>query len=264
MDPIRFAILKPVTISVGVLLTVLAGVISLGVIPIQLTPDIDTTVIAVSTRWEGASPQEIETDVVSRQEEKLKGITGLEKMTSTCSLGEGSITLEFRLGTPKAEALRDTSDRLREVRGYPDNVDEPVVRATNPADRDYIAWVVVVSENPKLDIRTLSDFFEDFVEPELERVEGVAEVNILGGFEREAQVVIDPVALANRGITWSNLVGKLQVQNRSASAGQIEEGKRDVRCVAWGDTNNWIRSNRRCCPIRERPWFVWPMWARPE
>lgn len=234
MDPVRYAIEKPVTVAVGVVMICLAGLISFTAIPIQLTPTIDTTVIAVNTRWEGASPQEIETDIVRRQEEKLKGITNLKKMTSACKLGIGQIVLEFKLGTPKADALRDVSDRLREVSGYPQNVDEPVVRATNPADRDYIAWVVVRSTDPDFDVRMMQDYFDKNVKAELERVKGIAEVNILGGLEREVQVLVNPAALADRKISFTHFIEALRTQNRSVSAGQLTEGMRDVRVRSSG------------------------------
>ncbi|MDH3583671.1 MAG: efflux RND transporter permease subunit, partial [Phycisphaerae bacterium] len=228
MDLIRFAIDKPVTVSVGVLLIVLFGLLALSQIPVQMTPNLDTTVISVRTRWEGASPQEIERDVVQEQEDKLKGISALEKMISTCKLGEGQITLDFVQGTTKEAALREVSDRLREVPRYPDNVDEPVVRATNPQDRDYIAWVVVSVSDPNFDVRRLQDFFEDKVKPQLERVPGISEVNILGGWEREVQILVEPQRLAKLGITPTRLVDALRTQNANASAGQLAEGKRDI------------------------------------
>jgi len=217
MDLIRFSISKPVTVSVGVILIILAGIISLGLIPIQLTPNLETTTISVTTRWEGASPQDIEREIIQEQEEKLKNISGLLKMTSSCSQGEGSISLEFGLDTPKEVALREASDRLREVPDYPVNVDEPVVRATNPADRDYIAWIVVSSTDPDFDIRTLQDYFEEDVKPELERTKDVSEVNVIGGLEREVQVLVDPVAMAQRGISYTTLSAKLRIWSRVVS-----------------------------------------------
>ncbi|QNN24591.1 efflux RND transporter permease subunit [Planctomycetales bacterium ZRK34] len=234
MDIIRFSISKPVTISVGVLLIVLFGVISIGQIPIQLTPNIETTVVSITTRWEGATPQQVETEIIQEQEDKIKSIAGLSKMISVCSQGQGQITLEFVQGTTKEEALREASDKLREVPDYPENVDEPVVEATNPADRDYIAWVIFSSTDPDYDIRTLYDFLDDRVKPEMERVPGISEVNVVGGIEREVRVKVDPEALAQRGITPTQFVAALRAQNIDASAGQLAEGKRDIRIRSVG------------------------------
>ena len=76
MDLIRGSIQQPVTVAVGVILIILAGVVALTRIPVQLTPNVEDTIVTVTTTWEGASPQEIEQDVVNKQEEKLQGSGG--------------------------------------------------------------------------------------------------------------------------------------------------------------------------------------------
>src|SRR5690606_35749108 len=130
MDVVRTSIRQPVTVTVGVLLVMLAGVLAIRRLPIQLTPNVEDTIVAVTTLWEGASPQEVEQDVVDPQEERLQGITGLRRITSSSQQGQGQIRLEFSVGTSKELALREVSDKLREVPDYPDDVDEPIVEAS--------------------------------------------------------------------------------------------------------------------------------------
>ncbi len=234
MDPIRFAIDNGVKITVGVILVVLFGLLALGVIPVQLTPNVDRPIISITTRWEGASPEEIENDVIRPQEDKLKSIAGLEKMSSFCRLGSGDILLEFPVGTDKDAALREASEKLRQVPDYPENVDEPIVEASDPNNRDYIAWVIFSTSDPAFDIRHLQKWAEDNVKTELERVLGVSEVNVLGGSEPEMQVRVDPLRLAQFHIQPTRLAQVLREQNLNASAGNIEEGKLDVRLRAVG------------------------------
>ncbi|MFW5652485.1 MAG: efflux RND transporter permease subunit [Planctomycetota bacterium] len=229
MDIIRTAIEKPVAVTVGVIFVLLFGILSVTNIPVQLTPNVDSTVITVSTFWEGASPQEVEQEVIEKQEEKLKGVTGLQKMTSESRESEGSVKLEFYVGVDKDEALREVSDKLREVPSYPDNVDEPVISAVDEESRDYIAWIMFETSDPNLDIRTLQDFAEDRIKPRLERVEGIAEINVLGGREREIQVRIDPLRMAQMGVTYLDLANALRRENVNISAGSLPEGKADVR-----------------------------------
>lgn len=228
MDFIRASIEKPVAVVVGVLLTLLFGVLALNTIPIQLTPNVDTTVITVSTGWEGASPQEIEQDIVEKQEDKLKGLAGLRKMTSQSSEGRAQITLEFEVGTDKDAALRETSDKLREVRSYPDNVDEPVVEASDPQNRDYIAWIILQTDDSSFDVRTLQDFADDNIKTAFERVPGMSTVNVLGGLEREVQVRSDPIRLAQHGLTYGDLFAALRRENVDLSAGSVDEGKASI------------------------------------
>ena len=229
MNFIRGAINQPVTVIVGVALTVLAGLVAVQRIPVQLTPTVEDTIISVSTFWEGASPAEIEQEIIDKQEEKLQGIANLRTMTSASQQSNGVIRLEFEVGTDKDVALREVSDKLREVPEYPENVDEPVVEASDPENRDYIAWIIFGTTDPNFDVRTLQDFADDRIKPALERVNGMSEVGVLGGREREAQIRFDPVRLANRGITPMELVEAIERTNRDVSAGELKDAKRNVR-----------------------------------
>lgn len=234
MDIVKLSVRQPVTIAVGVILTLMAGILAFSRLPIQMTPNVEDTIIAVNTSWEGASPLEIEQEIIDRQEEKLQGLANLQNMTSTSQQGQGSIRLEFAVGTLKEEALRQVSDKLREVPDYPENAKEPVIRASDPNSQDFIAWIALGTSDPKIDIRTLGDFAEDRVKPMLERVAGISEVNVLGGREREIQVRFDPVRMAARGITPAELTTALNLRNRNLSAGQISSGKLDIRLRSIG------------------------------
>ena len=229
MNLIQGIIRQPVTVTVGVILVALSGLLALQRIPIQLTPNVESTIVSVTTRWEGASPQEVEQNIVDKQEERLLGLANLRMMTSNSRQGEGRIRLEFETGTDKAEALREVSDKLREVPNYPENVDEPVIQATDRENRDYIAWIVFGTTDPEFDVRILRDFAVDRIEPALERVAGIAEINVLGGREREVQIRVDPVLLAQHGITPRDYVRSIRETNQNISAGRLADGKRDVR-----------------------------------
>ena len=234
MKIVEGSIRQPVTVLVGVVLVLIAALVAVRQVPVQLTPDVDDTIVSVSTIWPGASPEEIEQSIVERQEEKLQGVAGVRSMTSSSSQGSARIRLEFNPGTDKDAAIREVSDRLRQVPDYPFGVDEPIVEASDPENKDYIAWIVLSAGNATdaagqpFDIRTLQDFAVDHVKPQIERVGGVAEVNVLGGRERELQVRVDPAALAARGVTISQLAAALRGANQNAPAGSLAESKRDI------------------------------------
>jgi len=223
---IQFAIQNPVKVAVGVILVVLFGMLSLFTIPIQLTPDVDRPIITVTTNWTGASPQEIESEIVDRQEEKLKNVTNLDKMTSTSQENLAQIKLEFPVGIDRDIAFRDVSDKLRQVTGYPEEVDEPVITATDDEMANTIAWMILYSKEGQ-DVAGIKTFVEDNVKPQLERAEGIAEVPVYGGLDREIQVVVDPYLVAARGLTFRDIENALRRQNSNISAGTIEQGKRD-------------------------------------
>lgn len=125
---------NPVKVSVGVLLVALFGSISLVTMPKQLIPAVQNPVLSVETRWPGASPQEIEREIVQEQEEQLAAIEGLVKMTSRCRDSSADITLEFAVGTNIEDAMMRVNTRLQQVREYPIDADEPVIEASDVSD----------------------------------------------------------------------------------------------------------------------------------
>ena len=142
MHPIEASIRNPVKVTVGVLLVALFGVIALLNMPMQLTPEVQIPTITVQTRWFGASPQEVEREIVQEQEEHLKSVEGVTKMSSECKDSVGEIKLEFAVGTNMAEALLKVNSRLQQVSEYPEDADEPVISTSNSSDRP-IAWFIL-------------------------------------------------------------------------------------------------------------------------
>lgn len=142
MSFIQACINNPVKVSVGVILVAMMGVLSMLSMPKQLVPDVDIPTITVETRWRGASPQEVERQIVQEQEEQLRSVEGLRKMSSESMDSLGRITLEFDVTTDLKEALVNVNTRLAQVPQYPVNADEPVVSTSNLSDRP-IAWFVL-------------------------------------------------------------------------------------------------------------------------
>ena len=125
MDIVQSSIRKPGGISVAVILVVLFGLIGLNKLPVQLTPDVETPKITVMTIWGGATPYEIEKEIIEKQEEALKGLQGLTKMESSSYNGRGDVTLSFGLETDLDDALLRVSNKMNEVTDYPENVLRP-------------------------------------------------------------------------------------------------------------------------------------------
>lgn len=240
MDYIRFAISNPVKVAVGVILLLLFGLIALFTIPIQLVPNVDQPIITITTSWVGRSPEEVEREIIEEQEDKLKGVMNLKKMTATASQGESKVELEFYIGTDMTRGLQEVSDKLREVPSYPDDVDQPVVAVADSASENAIAWMIINCEDPTFDIASLFDFADKRIKPHLERIEGVAEVNIYGGREREVHIRVDPRRMVERGITFNQLRDALRLENVNVSAGEMVEGRQDVRVRTIGQYDNTL------------------------
>ena len=169
MHPIIAFIQNPVKVSVGVLLLTLFGTLAMFGMPVQLSPDVERPTVTVSTTWPGASPNEVEKEIVKEQEEQLKSVQGIVKMTSESAESVGSVTLEFGVGTDLQEALLKVNSQLQQVPEYPTDADEPVIRTSDPS-ANAIAWMIL-SARPASDDE-IRQFGEKY--PELrERVEWV-------------------------------------------------------------------------------------------
>jgi len=226
MKLVETAINRPVTVAVAVIFTVLFGIIALYNIPVQLTPDVDNPKITIDTVWTGASPTEVENEIVREQEDELKSIEGLVEMTSESSEDRGSVVLEFDVGTDVDSKLVKVSNKLDQVKNYPDDADNPTISSVDVRS-NAIAWFILkpLPEN-KENIYNYHDFADEFIKPRLERVRGVGSSNIFGGQEREIQVVFDPNELAVRGITIRELADAINRENENFSGGSFDEGKR--------------------------------------
>ncbi|MCC7408048.1 MAG: efflux RND transporter permease subunit, partial [Phycisphaeraceae bacterium] len=256
MDTIRFMINNPVRVAVGVILVLLFGVLSIFLIPIQLTPNVDQPIITVTTAWTGRSPEEIERSVLEEQEDKVKSVTNLRKMTALASQGRAQITLEFYIGTNMTRVLQEVSDKLREVPEYPEGVDQPVITASEAAEEKAITWMMLKSDEPGFDVATLFHEADRQIKPYLERVEGLSQVNIYGGRDREVHIEVNPNRVAERGITFNELRAALRLENVNVSAGDLAEGRLDWRVRTVGQyedldsIRNTIVAYRSGGPVR--------------
>ncbi|MDF1861152.1 MAG: efflux RND transporter permease subunit [Verrucomicrobiales bacterium] len=231
---IKYAIDQPITVAVAVLLSVFAGLLAVTRVPIRMTPEVESVVVSVVTNWESASAEEIESDIVEEQEKVLGEVTGLKAMTSTSAAGQGTVRLEFETGTEIKSALAEVLQKLDEVPGYPEGVLQPVVEGVDPESVDYISWIGLASTDPNFQSARLYDFMERRLQPRFDRLPGVSQVGIRGAVQSELHIIVDPVAMANRRITYSQLRSAIESANVDVSAGRIAEGKRDIRVRSTG------------------------------
>ncbi len=229
MDIIKTSIEKPVSITVAVILVVMFGLIGLNKLPVQLTPDVETPKITVNTTWPGATPYEIEKEIVEKQEETLKGLQGLTKMESASYNSYGEISLSFALGTDLDAALLRVSNKMNEVPSYPENANKPVIDAAG-ASSSPVIWMMLKTkpENTK-HINEFKTFFEDSVRQHLERVKGVGSLFVFGGTENELHITLDAEKMARHNITINQIMDAVRKANTTISAGVLGIAKKNYR-----------------------------------
>lgn len=227
MDLIKFSIKNPVTIIVAVLIVVLFGLISLGNLPYQLTPNVTKPEIKITTVWPGATPYEIEREIIEEQEDALKSLNNLVEYESSSSDNSGEITLTFKLGTDIRVALQDVSNKLNEVSSYPANVDEPIIETATASP---VIWMMLQTlEENNRHIDEYKTFFENEIKPIIKRVDGVAGTMGGGGREQEMQINLDVNKLAAFNLTIPQVINTLQSENIDVSAGTLNMGRRAYR-----------------------------------
>jgi HAE1 family hydrophobic/amphiphilic exporter-1 len=147
MNLVAACVANPVKVAVGVILVTLFGVLAIFTMPVQLTPEVQTPIISVESRWRGASPQEVERELVQPLEEQLRSVEGLVKMSSDSSDSAGTIELEFAVGTDMSQALVKVNTRVQQVRDWPIDADRPVIKTASANDRP-VAWLILGQAAP--------------------------------------------------------------------------------------------------------------------
>ena len=224
----RFAIEKPLIITVAILIVCLFGILAIFRVPIQMIPDLDVRVVTVVTSWPGATPQDVEQEIIIEQEEYLRRVTGLERMISRAVTGRAEIELEFSYGSDINEVLIRVNNALTQVPGYPENVDEPRLVTSTVSNNPFLFFLTrPLPGNPQnVNMVGMRDFLEDYVRVQIERVPGVSEVRMWGGAERQVKIYVDPARLAERQITLTELRRAIRARNRDVSGGDLDSGKR--------------------------------------
>lgn len=222
---LRLMIDRPVTVIVGVILIVAFGAAAVLRLPIQLTPDIAVPTITVNTTWPGASPLEVEADLVQPQEDVLKNVQGLTSMISESRFGQGAITLEFEVGTELSEALVRVSNNLSQVPNYPQTARQPIIATANSAGPP-LAVIIIRSLTKDQEVAQYRTWLEREIVPEIERIKGIADVRLRGGRDQEVHIDFEPAALAARGLSVAVISSRVRDQLRDLSGGDMTLSKR--------------------------------------
>ena len=217
---------NPTAVVVAILLVALFGGISLVKLPIQLTPDISQPMITVSTNWRGAAPEEMEAEIVERQEDVLKGLQGLVTLESQSSQGNGNITLRYRTGINLERALIDVMNALNQVPSYPPDATEPVIAIGGNSAFNAIAWFALkTKDGNERDIASYQDFVEEVIQSRMERVAGISQSNAFGGLQSELRITFNPYKAASLGLNIPELASTLS-NNTDVSGGFNDIGRR--------------------------------------
>lgn len=230
---------NPHAVAVGAILLGLVGLVTAMGLPLQLRPTVEPPEITVTTTYPGSAPAEVEDQVTRRIEEQVRGVSGLDEMVSTSSSGRSEIILRFADGIDRDAAMVDVMNKMAAVRGLPPEVDPPEIQALSSDQQNPMMWFGVRAPEgfPPTPVPVLRRAVDEQLAPRLRRVDGVAGLVLPGGQEREMHVVLDPGAIADRGLSVPGVLGALAGDNRNTRGGPLRSGKREyqVRTLARAD-----------------------------
>ncbi len=250
------AIRRPVFTAMLMLGLVVLGFFSFRRLPIDQFPDVDIPVVTVQTVYPGASAESIEREVTRRMEEAFNPVNGVDRITSVTLEGVSQVIVEFDLGVSVDQAAQDLRDKIEAIRrDLPADIEAPVVQKLDPAAAPIVSLALISSTVP---IPRLTVIADEVIRRQLESVQGVGEVRLTGGLEREVRVFLEPAKLQSVGVSVPEVMAALQRQNLEAPAGRLERGATEnlVRVTGritearqFGDV---IVANRDGRPIRVR------------
>lgn len=229
-----FSVERPVTITMIVLAIILIGSISLSNLSLELLPDMDMPFLMIRTSYDGASPEEIEESVTKIIEESAATLDGLDSLSSTSSEGSSMVTMEMVYGTDLTEAKNDMRDLISRIENsLPDDADEPQILSFDPNSQAIMS--ISISGKSLEDLKTIA---EDTISPALERISGVASVDISGGLEREIQINVNQQQLIGYNLSLSDIANSISKVSANVSSGYIDEGNKEIMVRATGDFNS--------------------------
>ncbi len=223
---IKTAIQRPVAVLALILLTIMFGAVALQNIPIQMSPDIEKPILEVRVNWPGASPEDVDREIVGRLERELAALNGVEELSSSSRRGRAAVTLTYAVGQDMDKALVLLLSKLSSVNGLPDDARTPQVRTSNSDDSPIARLALVAKKGTNTDLEGLGSFLETNVVEPLGRVDGVAEISFNGGGRQEMRVFIDPDKLTQYKISLSAVIEALKSSSSMMSVGVVNEGKR--------------------------------------
>ena len=214
-----WAIRNPVSPLVLFVALLLAGMVSFGRMDINQQPDITFPIAQVLVLQPGAAPPELETQVTQRVEAAVRGISGVDEITSTVSEGNSMTIVQFQIGTPIDRGVADVKNAVDQIRSeLPEGILEPQVTRLD-ADRP-IAYFS--AEATDMTLEQLSWYVDNTVAKRLLAVPGMAAVRRGGGVTREIRVILDPAKLQSHGVTAAQVNQQLQQVNLNAAGGRTE------------------------------------------
>jgi len=216
---------RPVFATVIVLFLTVVGGFSFFTLGVDRFPKIDLPTVNVSTSNTGAAPEEIESEITDIIEGAVNTVPGIEEMRSTSSQGRSNVTLTFNLDKDPDQAYQEIQQKLSGVvNRLPETADPPVIRKSDPDSQPVLIYAISAPRS----VVELTDFVQNQIQERIENAEGVGEVQIFGGRQREIKIYINPDRLRAFNLSVTEVSNAIRAQNQELPGGTVNEGTRAI------------------------------------
>ncbi|MGC9525423.1 MAG: efflux RND transporter permease subunit [Limnospira sp.] len=237
-----WSIRKPVPTLVMFLILTLVGLMSFFQLGIDDTPNIDIPAVTVTVTQPGAGPNELETQVTKKVEDAIAGLGNIDQLTSTVTDGVSNTTVSFVLGTDSDRATNDVRNAIAQIRqSLPSDINDPVVQRLRFAGGPVMTYAVT---SEKRSVEELSDLVDRTISRDLLNVPGVAEIQRLGGVDREIRIELNPDRLESLGLTATQLSDQIRAFNINLPGGRSQVGgsEQSIRTLGSARTVETLRN----------------------
>jgi HAE1 family hydrophobic/amphiphilic exporter-1 len=216
---------RPVFATMLITTLVVMGLFSYRRLEVERFPRVEFPTITVTTVLPGAAPQEVETEITDKIEEALNTISGIEELRSTSSEGVSVVIVQFDLARDLDGAAQDVRDKLNlALPLLPRDVDQPVVQKLDPD----AAPIMTISVASNRSVREMTEYTDKVLRRQLESIDGVGQVVIIGGRKRQINIFLDGDKLRAYNLTVAQVAAALQTQNIEVPGGRVEERRTHV------------------------------------
>src|ERR1700730_6667203 len=220
MNISELSLRRPILATVMHLGIILFGVVGYNFLAVRDYPAIDPPIITVNTSYTGANPDIIESQITEPLEKQINGIPGIRTISSTSSLGNSNITVEFNLGADLERAASDVRDKVGQAaRNIPLAIDAPPVVKTTDANSDLILTLALQSRTTIL--MQLSDYADNVLLQQLQTIDGVSSVNVFGDKGVAMRIWLNPDKMNAYSIAFNDITAALSTENVEIPLGKI-------------------------------------------
>lgn len=217
---------RPVFTTMFIMVLVVFGLISYPRLGVDLYPDVELPMVAVTVTYEGTAPEEMETLVTKPIENRVSQVSGIKTMTSTIREGYSQTMLEFDIGTDPRQMASEVREKVAGIRRrLPDDIDEPVVARFDQASSPIVSYSLSSATRSTGEIRRI---LNDNVKDRLQMIEGVADVSVLGASNRAIKLHVNSEKLKAYGISFQTILSKVNAANMNTPGGKIKSDKETI------------------------------------